>query len=226
MNIGWKQILENEISQPYFRKLWTFVKSEYDGPVPVYPAKEDIFNAFKQCPFSKTRVVILGQDPYHTPGAAHGLSFSVRQGMPHPPSLENILAELESEYPILPTFMRRTGDLTPWARQGVLLLNTSLTVREGIADSHKGRGWEVFTQNILGRLVEHKEAPVVFVCWGAKAKQAYSKAIGLTALRSKSVCISSPHPSPLSAYRGFFGSKPFSKVNYYLEQSGQEPINW
>ncbi|MDD4545008.1 MAG: uracil-DNA glycosylase, partial [Bacteroidales bacterium] len=177
----------------------------------------EIFNAFNLCPFSNTKIVIIGQDPYHEPNQAHGLCFSVKEPTPIPPSLQNIYKEIESDLGIKP---RETGDLTSWARQGVLLLNATLTVQAHRAGSHQNKGWEEFTDSVI-RIISEKKKNVVFILWGAYAQK---KSVLID--ETKHLILISPHPSPLSAYRGFFGNKHFSKANDYLETKGISPINW
>ena len=218
VNIGndWDDVLRGEFDKPYYQQLRQFLISEYRSYT-IYPDMYDIFNALKLTPYSEARAVILGQDPYHEPGQAHGLSFSVRDGTELPPSLKNIYKELNSD---LGVPIPRTGDLTKWAQQGVLLLNASLTVRRGQADSHKGKGWEIFTDRVISLLNERPE-PLVFILWGGKAK---AKIPLIT--NKQHYIITSAHPSPLSASSGFFGSKPFSKCNAFLESRGIAPIDW
>ncbi|MCR4780028.1 MAG: uracil-DNA glycosylase [Ruminiclostridium sp.] len=218
VNIGndWDDVLKGEFDKEYYLKLRQFLIEEYSTHT-VYPDMYDIFNALKYTPYSGVKAVILGQDPYHEPGQAHGLSFSVREGTDLPPSLKNIYKELNSD---LGVPIPRTGDLTKWARQGVLLLNASLTVRRGHADSHKGKGWEIFTDRVIS-LLNEREEPVVFILWGGKAK---AKIPLIT--NKRHYIITSAHPSPLSASYGFFGSKPFSKCNAFLESRGIAPIDW
>lgn len=212
----WAPLLEEEFSKPYYLKLREFLKKEY-GTYRIYPNMYDIFNALHLTPFSKVKVVILGQDPYHGPNQAHGLSFSVKPGVPQPPSLKNIFIELQNDlgYPV-----PNHGHLVKWANQGVLLLNTVLTVREGQAHSHKGMGWENFTDRVI-EVLNEKDHPVVYILWGnaAQSKQALINT-------KKHFIIKSPHPSPLSARRGFFGSRPFSKTNQILRNIGLEEIDW
>jgi uracil-DNA glycosylase len=212
---SWSEVLAEELSSDYFKELSQFVKQERQGHI-VYPSENDLFSAFGLCSYKNTRVVILGQDPYHGAGQAHGLAFSVKPGAPIPPSLSNIFTELEADLGI-----RRPscGLLAGWARQGVLLLNTVLTVREGEPNSHKGKGWEIFTDAVI-KAVAQKEKPVVFVLWGNPAR-AKSKIIA-----GRHIKIESPHPSPFSAHRGFFGSCSFSRVNQALTATGQAPIDW
>ncbi len=212
----WDNILADEWSKPYYRQLHDFLKSEY-SKTRIYPDMYDIFNALRYTSFENTRAVIIGQDPYHGPGQAHGLCFSVKKGVPLPPSLVNIYKEITDD---LGVAMPQHGDLTGWARQGVLLLNTVLTVRAGQPNSHKDKGWEIFTDRVISEL-DRKETPVVFLLWGANAEK---KARVITnPIHKKLITV---HPSPLSAYRGFFGCRHFSKANKILSESGQEPIKW
>ena len=212
----WDNILADEWSKPYYRQLHDFLKSEY-SKTRIYPDMYDIFNALRYTSFENTRAVIIGQDPYHGPGQAHGLCFSVKKGVPLPPSLVNIYKEITDD---LGVAMPQHGDLTGWARQGVLLLNTVLTVRAGQPNSHKDKGWEIFTDRVISEL-DRKETPVVFLRWGAQAEK---KARVITQpIQKKRFTV---HPSPLSAYRGFFGCRHFSKANKILSESGQEPIKW
>lgn len=214
---SWKDALEEEFSKEYFAELTSFVKDEYKKGV-VYPAPKNIFRAFDLCPFTKVKVVILGQDPYHGPGQANGLCFAVNKEVPLPPSLQNIFKEIESD--IGRPLAHRTGDLERWATQGVLLLNATLTVQARTAGSHQKKGWEEFTDAVIKTLSDKREH-VVFILWGN-----YAKAKGAHIDRSKHFIIESPHPSPFSAYNGFFGSKPFSKTNSYLESQKEKPIDW
>ncbi|WP_017187147.1 uracil-DNA glycosylase [Alkalibacillus haloalkaliphilus] len=210
----WNEVLTEQFKQPYFKSLIKYVKERYEHET-VYPPYSEMFNAFNQTPFSETKVVIVGQDPYHGEGQANGLSFSVHKDQALPPSLKNIFKELESDYGCYPEH----GDLTHWANQGVLLLNTSLTVKEGEANAHHSLRWDEFTKSVI-QIVSKEKNHVVFVLWG---KQAYkNKAI----IDERHTIVHAPHPSPLSAYRGFFGSKPFSQVNEALNEHGQEPVNW
>jgi len=213
---SWKQVLDAEFQKPYFPKLKQFLIGE-KSRFTVYPAGPNIFNAFNTTPFEKVKVVILGQDPYHGPNQAHGLAFSVQDGVPFPPSLQNIFKELCDD---IGCEMPRNGNLTRWAEQGVFLLNTVLTVRAGEAHSHKEQGWEQFTDAVIRTVSEQKEH-VVFILWGRPAQ---SKAPMIDA--RKHLILQAPHPSPLSAYRGFFGSRPFSKTNAYLQSVGKAPIDW
>jgi uracil-DNA glycosylase len=212
----WAPILQDEFAKPYYLQLREFLKYEYSNFI-VYPDMYDIFNALHYTSFSDVKVVILGQDPYHGPNQAHGLSFSVKPGVPYPPSLRNIFQELQND---LGYAIPKSGSLVPWTRQGVLLLNTVLTVRAGQAHSHKGKGWEIFTDRVIESLNE-KPDPVVYILWGSAA-QSKQKLIDTT----KHYIVKSPHPSPLSAHRGFFGSKPFSKTNAYLRMIGKTEIDW
>lgn len=213
---SWKQQLQNEFEKPYFIQLTDFVRSEYQGQK-IYPPAKLIFNAFEQCPFDQLKVVILGQDPYHGPGQAHGLCFSVNDGVDFPPSLRNIFKEINDDTGApIPT----SGNLTRWAQQGVLLLNATLTVRAHLAGSHQKKGWEQFTDAVI-HLVADRLEHVVFILWG---NYAISKA-GFVDQR-KHLVLQSVHPSPLSASRGFFGNHQFSKANKYLQEHGKEPIVW
>ena len=216
MMTTWNEILAEEMQKDYYQELQAFVQKRREE-VRVFPEEKNVFNALKLTPFESVKVVILGQDPYHGFGQAHGLSFSVQKGIPLPPSLRNIYKELQEDIGgELPT----EGDLSHWAKQGVLLLNTVLTVEEGNANSHKGMGWEKLTNRLIESLNELKH-PVIFILWG---KPAQDKEKLIT--NPNHVILKSPHPSPLSAYRGFFGSKPFSRVNDILIQHGQTPIRW
>jgi uracil-DNA glycosylase len=212
----WKNYLESEFQKDYYIKLKKFLVSEYNSKI-VYPGMYDIFNALHYTPYSKVKVVILGQDPYHGPNQAHGLSFSVNPGVKAPPSLINMYKELQSD---LGCYIPNNGYLKKWADQGVLLLNTVLTVRAGEANSHKNKGWEEFTTKII-QVLNEKETPIVFILWG---NNAISKASLIT--NPMHFIIKSVHPSPLSASRGFFGSKPFSKTNNFLISTNQTPIDW
>ena len=212
----WDGILADEWEKPYYRQLHSFLKEEYSKTC-IYPDMYDIFNALKYTPFADTRAVIIGQDPYHGPGQAHGLCFSVKKGVPLPPSLVNIYKEITDD---LGVTMPQHGELTGWAKQGVLLLNTVLTVRAGQPNSHKDKAWEIFTDRVTPEL-NRKETPIVFLLWGANAEK---KARVITnPIHKKLITV---HPSPLSAYRGFFGCRHFSKANEILISSGQPPIKW
>ena len=212
----WSTIINNEFSQPYYKELNKFVKSEYKCHT-VYPKSEDIFMAFKLTPLSQVKVVILGQDPYHNQDQAHGLCFSVQAGTKIPPSLLNIYKEIRDD---VACYIPDSGFLEKWAKQGVLMLNTVLTVRAHEAYSHKGKGWERFTDAII-RAVNEQDRPIVFILWG---KPAQAKKNMLT--NKKHLILEGPHPSPLSSFRGFFGSKPFSKTNEFLENNNIVPIDW
>lgn len=213
---GWKAVLQHEFTKPYFRQLADFVRSEYKSHR-IFPPAKQIFSAFDNCPISKVKIIILGQDPYHGPGQANGLCFSVNDGIPKPPSLINIFQELESDLGISPP---STGNLENWADQGVLLLNATLTVRAHQAGSHQGRGWEQFTDSAI-RVLASQTDNLVFILWGS-----YAQKKGAVIDPVRHLIIKSPHPSPLAAHRGFFGSKPFSKANRYLQEHGKAPINW
>jgi uracil-DNA glycosylase len=212
----WGELLQEEFKKPYFTMLEEFLEKEYEEQT-VYPARENIFNALKYTDYDDVKVVLLGQDPYHGPGQAHGLSFSVQPGVRIPPSLRNIYKELHED---LGCDIPNTGYLKKWADQGVLLLNTVLTVRKGEAHSHKGKGWENLTDKVIS-LLNEREKPVIFLLWGRPA-QSKLKLID----EDRHHIIASAHPSPLSASRGFFGSKPFSKINGYLWNKGEEEIDW
>jgi uracil-DNA glycosylase len=214
---SWKEALAEQFGQEYFQKLREFVKGEYQHAI-VYPAPKNIFRAFELCPFDKVEVVILGQDPYHGPHQANGLCFAVSEGVPLPPSLQNIFKEIESD--LGQPLVHRTGDLERWAKQGVLLLNATLTVRARTAGSHQGKGWEEFTDAVIRKLSEDREH-LVFILWGN-----YAKAKGAHIDRTKHLVIESAHPSPFSAHSGFFGSKPFSRANTYLVEHGKKTIDW
>ena len=218
VNLGnqWNILLKGEFEKPYYRQLRVFLKAEYNTYT-IYPGMYDIFNALKLTSYEDVKAVILGQDPYHEPGQAHGLAFSVKEGTALPPSLKNIYKELNTDLGIP---ISEKGDLTKWAEQGVLLLNTALTVRRGQANSHRGKGWEIFTDRII-EVMNMREKPVVFILWGANA-------------RAKTALITNPahkvltcaHPSPLSAHNGFFGCRHFSKCNEFLMQNGIDAIDW
>ncbi len=213
---SWKKLLEDEFKKDYTIKLQEFLISEYKSKI-IYPDKDDIFNALHYTDYKDIKVVILGQDPYHGPNQAHGLSFSVKPGIPTPPSLVNIFKELKED---VGCTIPNNGYLKKWADQGVLLLNTVLTVVGGQANSHKNMGWETFTDKVI-ELLNHRENPIVFILWGSNAQ---SKIKMIT--NPNHYIIKSVHPSPLSSYRGFFGSKPFSKANEFLVSKGKEPIDW
>ena len=212
----WLDALKGEFKKPYYKQLFETVKKEYAAH-PVFPPSEDIFNAFHLTPLKDVKVVILGQDPYHNVGQAHGLCFSVRKGVPVPPSLVNIYQELHDD---LGCRIPDHGYLVKWAQQGVLMLNTVLTVRAHQANSHRGIGWEEFTDAAI-RSVDAQDRPIVFILWGAPAQRKK------TMLHNpRHLVLEAPHPSPLSAYRGFFGSRPFSRANAFLEANGVSPIDW
>ena len=213
---SWKDCLADEFEKLYFQLLTDFVRGEYAGGA-VYPPGQFIFNAFNHCPFDKVKVVLLGQDPYHEPGQAHGLCFSVREGVQFPPSLVNIFKEVQSD---LGTAPPKNGDLTRWADQGVLLLNATLTVRAHTAGSHQNKGWETFTDAVINCLATRREH-LVYILWGA-----YAQRKGAMIDTGRNLVLQSPHPSPLSASRGFFGNRHFSKANAYLLSNGQTPIAW
>lgn len=212
----WREALAGHVEPEAFGAVLDFVRDER-ARGEVYPPADEVFAALELCPFAEVRVVILGQDPYHGPGQAHGLAFSVRPGVPLPPSLRNLFKEREDD---LGLAVPDHGELTAWARQGMLLLNTVLTVRRGEANAHRGRGWEPFTDAVIDA-VAGASRPVVFVLWGAAAQK---KARRIDAARHR--VVRGPHPSPLSAYRGFFGSRPFSTVNAALDELGHPPVDW
>ncbi len=218
VNIGneWDGILKGEFEKEYYLKLREFLKYEYSH-YDVYPNMYDIFNSLKYTSYNSVKAVILGQDPYHEPGQAHGLCFSVKKGTPLPPSLRNIYKELYSDLGIPPA---KHGELISWAQNGVLMMNTVLTVRRGQANSHKNHGWEIFTDRVI-ELLNRREKPIVFILWGGNAR---SKTKLIT--NPNHFILQSAHPSPLSAYNGFFGNKHFSKTNEFLVQHGIEPIDW
>lgn len=216
--LGWLNVLGQELEAPYMQLLAQYLKAEEAAGVTIYPKTTDIFNAFDLTPFEKVKVVILGQDPYHGVGQAHGLSFSVQKGVAIPPSLKNIYKELADEYGDFKT--PNHGELTAWADQGVLLLNATLTVRAHAPGSHQKKGWEEFTDTVIRKLSEQRTG-IVFILWGNYAKQKENLIDG-----NKHFIIKSPHPSPFSAYTGFFGSKPFSKTNEILKKQGEEEIDW
>jgi uracil-DNA glycosylase len=213
---SWKERLNQEFEQPYFQQLITFVRQEYKTKT-VYPPGKEIFKAFDYCPFDNVRVVIIGQDPYHGPGQANGLCFSVHDGIRMPPSLLNIFKEIQND---LGKSIPVSGDLSRWANQGVLLLNATLTVRASEAGSHQNKGWEQFTDAVIKKISEEKEH-VVFLLWGA-----YAQKKGEIIDRSKHLVLMSAHPSPFSADRGFFGNKHFSQTNTYLRSKGLKEIDW
>ena len=220
----WDGLLADEWQKPYYQELRSFLIDEYKSET-VYPPATDIYNALRLTDYDDVKVVILGQDPYHEPGQAHGLAFSVKAGVTEPPSLVNIFRELEDDLGIRYRRPAEGGVLDSWARQGVLLLNTVLTVRAHQAGSHRGKGWEQFTDRVI-ELLASRETPMVFILWGAQAgakKDLIRRAEGA---KPKHLIIQAPHPSPLSAYRGFFGGRYFSRTNYFLEDCGLEPVDW
>ena len=212
---SWYELLKDEFNKDYFKKLQEFLKDEYSIRE-IYPSEQNIFNALNHVPLDKIKVVIIGQDPYHEPGQAQGLSFSVPENVDIPPSLVNIVKEIEDDLHIT---CYKNGNLERWANQGVLLLNTVLTVRRGMANSHKDKGWEILTRKII-EIVGQREKPAVFMLWGSYA-QSFAPLIA-----KQHLVLKAPHPSPLSAYRGFFGCKHFSKCNEFLIKNGESPIDW
>lgn len=217
LNETWLTQLRSEFQKDYMVHLKTFLKNELDQKKIIYPKGSDYFSALNLTPFDQVKVVIVGQDPYHGPGQAHGLCFSVKDPVPPPPSLENIFKELASD---LGVPRPKSGDLTHWAKQGVLLLNSVLTVEAGKAGAHQGKGWETFTDEIISRL-NRERSHLVFILWGSYAQKKAQQVD-----RGRHLVLTSAHPSPLSSYRGFFGSKPFSKTNEYLLKNGIAPIDW
>lgn len=213
---SWKRALAEEFEKDYFLRLTAFVRQEYQTTT-VYPPGRLIFNAFNLCPYDRVKVVIIGQDPYHGPGQAHGLCFSVNDGVPYPPSLQNIFKEIHDD---TGAALPATGNLTRWAEQGVLLLNATLTVRAHCAGSHQRKGWEEFTDAAIRALAEHRDH-LVFILWGA-----YAQKKGAFIDRNRHLVLTSVHPSPLSAYHGFFGNHHFSRANAYLQEHGETPICW
>ena len=214
---SWKEVLACEFEKDYFARLTQFVKDEYNSGTPIYPPARLIFNAFDHCPFDNVKVVILGQDPYHGAGQANGLCFSVNKGIAFPPSLLNIFKEIQSD---MGTPIPQDGDLTRWSDQGVLLLNATLTVRASQAGSHQKQGWEEFTDAAIRELASRRSG-IVFILWGS-----YAQKKGAFIDRNKHLVLSSPHPSPLSAYQGFFGNHHFSTANRYLREQGKSEIIW
>lgn len=215
---GWLEVLEGEFEKTYMKNLKAFLQTEKQNGVTVYPKGADIFNAFNHTPFEKVKVVILGQDPYHGTGQAHGLSFSVQKGVAIPPSLKNIYKELEADIPGFRTPAH--GNLTKWADEGVLLLNATLTVRAHEAGSHQGKGWEIFTDTVISKLSAQREG-IVFLLWG---RYAQNKAELID--QQKHTVLKAAHPSPFSVHNGFFGCRHFSKANAVLEKEGRKPIDW
>jgi uracil-DNA glycosylase len=220
LEASWREALKEEWTKAYLRELCDFLAKERSGSTPIYPSKINVFNAFKHTPFEKVKVVIIGQDPYHGPGQAHGLSFSVPHLIAQPPSLKNIFKELQEDLGITPP---RHGCLISWAEQGVLMLNAILTVRAHSPGSHHGKGWEEFTDAVVKQLVQ-REDPVIFVLWG-KSAQDKCKHL-LEATKNRHFVLMAPHPSPYSVHSGFFGSRHFSKINELLKKQNKEPINW
>ncbi len=216
LEASWKEQLKEEFEKPYFKRLAEFVRQAYASQT-VYPPPKRIFAALESVPFDRVRAVILGQDPYHGPGQAHGLCFSVPDGVPKPPSLQNIFKEIKSD---LGVSVPESGNLQHWADQGVLLLNATLTVEAGKAGSHQGKGWEEFTDAVVKKLNEHRDG-IVFLLWGA-----YAQKKGAHIDRKKHLVLQAPHPSPLSAHNGFFGCRHFSQTNAYLASNDQEPFSW
>lgn len=217
---SWQKVLKEEWSKQYLLELRDFLAKERASGVPVYPSQQEVFSAFSHTPFDKVKVVIVGQDPYHGPNQAHGLSFSVQKGVRPPPSLVNIFKELHQDLGVpYPSH----GSLVSWAEQGVLMLNTVLTVRAGQPKSHRGKGWEQFTDSVIAHLAD-RENPPIFVLWGSEAKA--KCAIILEKIQKNHFILESMHPSPYSAHLGFFGCRHFSKINDHLKKQGQSPINW
>lgn len=217
INASWKEKLRTEFDKDYFKELAEFVRTQYLRET-IYPPPKEVFRAFDLTPYEEVKVVILGQDPYHGKGQANGLCFAVQEGMTLPPSLKNIFKELEDD--LGEKLVHTSGDLSRWAKQGVLLLNATLTVQAATAGSHQGKGWEEFTDAVIEKLSEEKEH-LVFILWGN-----YARTKGAKIDRAKHCVIESAHPSPFSAYNGFFGSKPFSKTNEYLKSVGKKEIDW
>ena len=223
LEASWEGTLKTELTKPYFNDLTSFSEKEYAlTPNEIYPPKELIFNAFYQTPFDKVKVALVGQDPYHGPGQAHGLCFSVPDGIKPPPSLKNIFKELNSDLGIpIPSH----GNLTSWAKSGVLLLNATLTVRQGKPLSHHGKGWELFTDAAIRALIE-REDPVIFVLWGKSAQNKCRFILDKKQTSGRHAVLTAAHPSPFSAHQGFFGCRHFSKINQLLEHQGKTPIDW
>ncbi len=217
MESSWLNVLENEFAAPYMQSLKHFLRKEKDAKKIIFPKSKEVFNAFNYTPLEKVKVVIIGQDPYHGLGQAHGLCFSVKPDVPPPPSLVNIYQELHTDLGIA---IPDHGCLIPWAKQGVLLLNAVLTVEQGKAASHQGKGWEIFTDKVIA-VLNAGARPIAFVLWGS-----YAQRKGSVIDETKHLVIRSVHPSPLSAYRGFFGSRPFSRINTFLLKQGETPIDW
>lgn len=220
MEASWHAELKDEIAQPYVEELKAFLQEEKNRGAVIYPPESLVFHAFSHVPYSQVKVVVMGQDPYHGSGQAHGLSFSVPEGVRSPPSLKNIFKELEQD---LGVSAPSHGCLTDWAKQGVLLLNATLTVRDGEPKSHYGKGWERFTDAVVARLLQRKD-PIVFVLWGRSAKEKYQSISGQGG--SSHVVLTAAHPSPYSAHEGFFGCRHFSQINEHLRKWGKTPIDW
>lgn len=218
---SWQRVLKEELQKPYITSLEAFVERERFSGVAVFPPRELVFNAFRTTPYESVKVVLMGQDPYHGPGQAHGLCFSVPQGVPNPPSLQNIMKELTADVQITPL---KHGCLLHWAEQGVLLLNASLTVRQGEPMSHHGKGWERFTDAVIESLVA-REDPLIFILWG-KSAQEKCRHVLANHKQNNHTILTAPHPSPLSAHQGFFGCRHFSKTNEILMKLGKKPIDW
>lgn len=216
ISADWKELLQEEFDKPYFEELTRFVRAEYTSGV-IYPPARNIFRAFDKCPVDSLKVVIIGQDPYHGPGQANGLCFSVNDGIPFPPSLQNIFKEINAD---MGTTVPQSGNLDRWAEQGVLLLNSVLTVKAHLAASHAGRGWEQFTDAVV-RIIAERKQNIVYMLWGS-----YAQRKGAIADPARNLILKSVHPSPLSAYRGFFCCKHFSQANAYLQSKGKQPIVW
>ena len=216
ISADWKELLQEEFDKPYFEELTRFVRAEYTSGV-IYPPARNIFRAFDKCPVDSLKVVIIGQDPYHGPGQANGLCFSVNDGIPFPPSLQNIFKEINAD---MGTMVPQSGNLDRWAEQGVLLLNSVLTVKAHLAASHAGHGWEQFTDAVV-RIIAERKQNIVYMLWGS-----YAQRKGAIADPARNLILKSVHPSPLSAYRGFFGCKHFSQANAYLQSKGKQPIVW
>ena len=216
ISADWKELLQEEFDKPYFEEVTRFVRAEYTSGV-IYPPARNIFRAFDKCPVDSLKVVIIGQDPYHGPGQANGLCFSVNDGIPFPPSLQNIFKEINAD---MGTTVPQSGNLDRWAEQGVLLLNSVLTVKAHLAASHAGHGWEQFTDAVV-RIIAERKQNIVYMLWGS-----YAQRKGAIADPARNLILKSVHPSPLSAYRGFFGCKHFSQANAYLQSKGKQPIVW
>ena len=223
LHSSWQEVLKDEFNKPYILDLINFINREYElTPNEIYPPRELVFNALNQTPYDQVKVVIVGQDPYHGPGQANGLSFSVPKGIPNPPSLKNIFKELNSDLGIsIPAH----GCLIPWTKSGVLLLNATLTVRRGSPTSHHGKGWEIFTDSIIHKLMEKKD-PLIFVLWGKVAQNKCRFILNHAHNSTKHFLLTAAHPSPFSANNGFFGCRHFSKINQILIQQGKKPIEW